>query len=95
MKTLPALLCLALFSQVIGWALISRSLARVIPSIAGLLLLLQPALAFTWDVLIFNRQTALPNWCGVGVVLLAIYLGMSGVAQRAPADDRRATRKPN
>ena len=72
-----AVVCLALFSQTIGWVLIANSLPKVVPSIAGLLLLLQPALAFIWDVLIFNRYTTLLNWAGLAVVLMAIYLGMT------------------
>ncbi|MEE4166461.1 MAG: EamA family transporter, partial [Desulfocapsaceae bacterium] len=54
-----------------------NSLPRVKASIAGLLLLLQPALSFVWDVLIFNRYTTLLNWTGVVLGLAAIYLGMS------------------
>lgn len=72
-----AVVCLALFSQTIGWVLIANSLPKVVPSIAGLLLLLQPALAFIWDVLIFDRSTTLLNWIGLAVVLMAIYLGMT------------------
>ncbi len=76
LSSLTAVVCLALFSQTIGWVIIANSLPRVIPSIAGLLLLLQPALAFVWDVLIFDRQTTTINWIGVALVLVAIYLGM-------------------
>ncbi|MEE4167267.1 MAG: DMT family transporter, partial [Desulfocapsaceae bacterium] len=62
LSSLGALVGLALFSQTIGWVLIVNSLPRVKASIAGLLLLLQPALSFVWDVLIFNRYTTLLNW---------------------------------
>lgn len=72
-----AVVCLALFSQTIGWVIIANSLPKVVPSIAGLLLLLQPALAFIWDVLIFDRYTTLLNWVGLTVVLMSIYLGMT------------------
>ncbi len=77
LSSLAALVCLALFSQTIGWVLIAGSLPRTRASIAGLLLLLQPALSFVWDVLIFSRYTTLLNWTGVTLVLAAIYLGMS------------------
>jgi len=73
--SLASLLCLALFSQTIGWAFITRSLPNLLPSLAGLILLLQPALAFLWDVLIFQRPTSMIQWGGVLVVLAAIYLG--------------------
>jgi drug/metabolite transporter (DMT)-like permease len=72
-----ALVGLALLSQTIGWAVISNSLPRVVPSIAGLVLLLQPSLSFVWDVVLFERQTSAVQWLGVGVTLAAIYLGMS------------------
>ncbi len=75
--TVGSLVGLALFSQTIGWAFIANSLPKVIPSIAGLVLLLQPTLAFVWDVLIFGRATTPLNWLGVAITLLAIYLGMS------------------
>jgi drug/metabolite transporter (DMT)-like permease len=75
--SLASLLALALFSQTIGWALISSSLPKIVPSIAGLILLLQPALSFVWDVIIFSRTTSMMNWMGVALVLAAIYMGMS------------------
>ena len=80
--TLGSLICLGLFSQVIGWLLITNALPMTSPAIAGLILLLQPALAFCWDVLIFNRPTELLNWLGVAVALIAIYLGMAGSRKR-------------
>jgi drug/metabolite transporter (DMT)-like permease len=77
-KTLVALICLGLFIQTIAWVMISNSLPRIKASLAGLLLLLQPALSFVWDVLFFDRQTGLIGWLGLIIVLMAIYLGMSG-----------------
>lgn len=77
LQSLVSLVGLALFSQAIGWACITRSLPKVIPSVAGLILLLQPSLAFLWDVLLFHRQTSTTQWLGVGIVITAIYLGIS------------------
>ena len=88
LPTFSSLLCLvglALFSQTVGWTIISNSLPRVVPSIAGLVLLLQPALSFVWDVVLFERQTSTVQWLGVGITLAAIYLGMSS-GQRANRD---------
>lgn len=70
-----ALAALGFFSQAVGWILITSALPHVRAILSGLILLLQPALAFVWDVLIFHRPTSLSNWIGVGVVLAAIYLG--------------------
>jgi drug/metabolite transporter (DMT)-like permease len=82
-----SLLCLGLFSQTIGWSCIANSLPRVSPAVTGLVLLLQPALAFIWDVLFFARPTSAEQWLGVGVTLAAIYLGMTGA--RAPRYEKR------
>jgi drug/metabolite transporter (DMT)-like permease len=71
-----ALLLLGLMSQTIGWILISNSLPRTRASFAGLILLLQPSLAFVWDVLLFQRETSPVNWIGVIMAITAIYLGM-------------------
>jgi drug/metabolite transporter (DMT)-like permease len=73
LRTLAALLALGLFSQCIGWILITNALPNLRTSLSGLILLLQPALAFVWDVLFFQRATGLVNWIGVLIVLCAIY----------------------
>ncbi|UCD33818.1 MAG: DMT family transporter [Desulfobacterales bacterium] len=70
-----ALVALGLFSQTIGWMLITNALPAVLASLSGFILLLQPALAFVWDVLLFQRPTSLINWIGVFIVLIAIYFG--------------------
>lgn len=57
-----ALVLLGLFSQTVGWLLITHSLPRIPAAIAGLLLLLQPSLSFVWDVLFFARER--PHWPG-------------------------------
>jgi len=77
-QSLLALLGYGLFSQVIGWALISKALSNVKASLAGLLLLLQPALSFVWDILFFHRETGYIGSVGIILTLAAIYLGTSG-----------------
>ncbi len=79
------LAAMGLFSQSMGWILITNALPRIRASLSGLILLLQPALAFVWDVLFFQRPTTLVNWLGVLVALAAIYLGMAGQS----ADDSK------
>ena len=75
LQSLFALIALGLFSQTIGWMLIANALPAILASLSGFILLLQPALAFIWDVLIFQRPTSLTNWIGVFIVLFAIYFG--------------------
>ena len=81
-KSFSALLGLGLFSQTIGWVLIANAMPNIRASFAGLILLLQPALAFIWDVALFNRPTNILNWIGVIVTLAAIYMGLTGKARR-------------
>jgi len=75
LQSFLALGALGIFSQSFGWILITNALPHIRASLSGLILLLQPALAFVWDVLFFQRQTSLLNWFGVVIVLVAIYLG--------------------
>lgn len=68
------LVCCALICQVAGWLLIATGLPKIPLSIAGFLLLLQPSLAFLWDILLFHRATSFAEIIGVAVTLIAIYL---------------------
>lgn len=78
MQTLWALLGLGVMGQVLGWVLISKGLPDVNASVAGLALLLQPALAFMWDIQFFGRPTSAIEYLGAAIVLAGIYLGSSG-----------------
>jgi len=80
------LVAYALVAQVLGWLLISSSLKDVPASLVGLLLLLQPTLAFVWDVLIFGRGFGGMEIGGAVLALMAIYLG-------SRRDDTRASRQ--
>ncbi len=68
-----SLLALGVFSQAIAWNMIMASLPKVQASLAGAVLLLQPSLAFVWDVLFFHRSTDWANWAGLMIVLAAVY----------------------
>jgi drug/metabolite transporter (DMT)-like permease len=61
--------------QAVGWIVISRALPDIQASRAGLILLLQPTLAFVWDVIFFARPTDVVSAVGALVTLSAIYLG--------------------
>jgi len=65
----------ALVAQVVGWLLISGSLPHVPASRVGLILLLQPTLAFVWDVLIFERAFGTRELAGAALAIAAIGLG--------------------
>ena len=66
----------ALIGQVIGWVAIYKGLSHLPASRASLILLLQPSLAFTWDVLLLARPTSHREMLGGMLALLGIYLGM-------------------
>jgi len=75
-----ALVAYGVFSQVVGWVIIAAALPRVKASYAGLVLLLQPTLAFLWDVLLFHRMMTLLNLAGVVLAVGGIYLGTTVTA---------------
>lgn len=75
-RDLGILLAYALVAQVFGWLLIAHSLALVPASRVGLILLLQPLLAFVWDVLFFSRSITPIELTGAVLTLFGIYLGM-------------------
>lgn len=62
-------------SQFVGWVLISRGLRDTRTSLAGLILLLQPVLAYVWDLTIFSRPAGLAELLGVAATLAGIGLG--------------------
>lgn len=64
-----------LVGQVLGWVLISRGLPLTSASQVGLILLLQPTLAFIWDLTLFGRPTDGLEYLGAVTALAAIYMG--------------------
>jgi drug/metabolite transporter (DMT)-like permease len=73
--SLLALVGVGVVSTTLGWSLISSALRDAPATLASLVLLLQPALSFVWDVLIFGRPTAAHEIFGIGLILAAIFLG--------------------
>lgn len=88
MQTLLALVALGLVGQCLGWVLISRAMPQLPTSLVGLLLLLQPVLAFLMDVVLFHRVTRPIEWIGLALSLCGIFVGsMRGAT---PADRHEA-----
>lgn len=85
-----SLLALGFFGQVLGWVLLTRAMPQLPASLIGLLLLLQPALSFVFDVILFARPTRALDWIGVGLSLLGIFIGSyrkpAPAAEPAPAE---------
>lgn len=74
-KSVLALATLALVCHAGGWFLITRSMTTVKGGLVGLILLLQPTLAFVWDILFFGKPVNGVELAGVGLALLGIYIG--------------------
>lgn len=72
------LLAYGLVSHCLGLLFIASSLPHVSTTEAGLALLLQPTLSFTWDVLFFARPMTATELAGAAIALFAIYLGSRG-----------------
>ena len=89
-STLAALVGVGVLCTAIGWSIISTALKHTTATLTGLILLLQPALAFVWDVLFFSRPTHGSEVLGVLMILSAIYLG----SQRRPTTKKAGQQGP-
>ncbi|WP_148895091.1 EamA family transporter [Geothermobacter ehrlichii] len=63
--SLFAILDAGLLSTTIGWLLLSSAIQHVPATLAGLFLLLQPALALVWEVVVFGKPTGLIEATGM------------------------------
>lgn len=72
--------------QGLGWLLISRSMPKVPLSLVGILLLLQPLLAYVWDVIFFAKPLSLAECAGAVLAVVGIYFGSTRLraANREP-----------
>ena len=61
-------------SHAMGGIMIASALIKVRAAEVGIALLLQPALSFVWEIIIFNKAFSLVEGFGVIIVLLAIFL---------------------
>ena len=68
------LFALALVSQVVGWLLIGRSLARLPALVTAVLMPLQPLLTVVWGRLLFEEVLSTAQWAGVAIVLGGVLL---------------------
>ncbi len=77
------LLALAAIGHCVSWVLISRAMKHLRVAVIGLLLLLQPIVAFVLDVWIFNRVTSPREWLGLAFTLAGIFLASVRGRRRA------------
>ncbi|MFO7899087.1 MAG: DMT family transporter [Planctomycetota bacterium] len=81
-RTGAALLGYGAICHVLAWILISLGAPKIEAQRIGLLLLVQPTLAFVWDVVLFGRGMHPPDVAGAALALVAIYLGNTRGARR-------------
>ncbi len=74
-RTLWLLIAYGVLCQVLGWLLITHGLPGIAAGLAGLLLLLQPTLSVTWDMLFFDLELNNWQWFGLLLALTGIYFG--------------------
>lgn len=88
-RAFAVLLTLALVGHCLSWVLISKAMQRLPVALVGLLLLLQPIVAFLLDVALLGRATTPREWLGVAVSLAGIFVaglrGRGRVAAPLPA----------
>lgn len=78
-RALALLLTLALVGHCLSWMLISRAMQALPVALVGLLLLLQPIVAFLLDMALLGRTTSPREWLGLAVSLAGIFLaGLKG-----------------
>lgn len=63
------------FIAQLALVIISSSLHKVPASLVGLLLLLEPAFAYVWDLTFFHRSVTMLELAGAVLVIFAIFLG--------------------
>ncbi len=78
------MLLYGLSCQALGLLLMTSGLPLVPTARGGLLILIQPALSFIWDIIIFGRATSALGYCGAVLALGAICLGSVGAPKRKP-----------
>lgn len=78
------LLVLAGFGHCLSWVLISRAMPHLRVAAIGLMLLLQPIIAFVLDVWLLERATTPREWLGLGCSLAGIFLASFKGRARLP-----------
>jgi len=74
LRTLLILLALAGIGHCLAWSLISRAMAKLPVTLIGLLLLLQPLVAFLLDVIVLQHKAQPREWLGLGLALAGIFV---------------------
>lgn len=88
-RSLLYLLAYGFIIQGLAWMLIANAMKKLAGYLVSLVLLLQPVLSLVWDVLLFQRRLTPLEIAGMGLTLIAIWLGVEAARkQTASADDQ-------
>ena len=80
------LIALALVSQVIGQGLLIYALGKLSPLVVGIALLVQPVVAASVGLIVYNERLGLPDLLGAVLVAVALVLVRDRPAPLAPAE---------
>lgn len=69
------LVAYGILCQAFAWVIIASALPKTKLTLGGLVLLLQPTLAYVWDVVIFSKVIVPMEISGAVIAITAIYLG--------------------
>lgn len=83
-QSLGWLLLLAGLGHCLSWVLISRAMAHLDVAVIGLLLLLQPVVAFLLDLAVLNLVVEPRAWLGLALTLGGIFLASLRGGRRLP-----------
>lgn len=83
-RSLGWLLLLAGLGHCLSWVLISRAMAHLDVAVVGLLLLLQPVVAFLLDLFVLDLVVQPRAWAGLALTLGGIFLASLRGRQRLP-----------
>jgi drug/metabolite transporter (DMT)-like permease len=84
LHSFAVLLVLAGFGHCLSWVLISRAMPHLRVAAIGLMLLLQPVVAFVLDVWLLERTTTPREWLGLACSLAGIFLASFKGRARLP-----------
>lgn len=84
-RSFAVLITLAAFGHCLSWMLISKAMPHLRIAVIGLMLLLQPIVAFLLDVWLFDRATTPREWLGLALTLAGIFLASLKGRTRLPA----------
>lgn len=86
-QTAAMLVVLAVFGHCLAWVLISQAMQALAAGMVGLLLLVQPIVAYLLDIAVFPHMPTSRQWLGLAVSLAGIFVAGLKTQSKAPPPD--------